>query len=50
MGWGWCYTFLGLIFVLATSLLWVEYKWGMGWREERRQRKEREKAQEEQTS
>ena len=47
MGWGWCYTFLGLVFVLATSLLWVEYKWGMGWREERRQREERKKAQKE---
>ncbi|KAK9320891.1 putative MFS transporter [Lipomyces orientalis] len=44
MGWGWCYTFLGLIFVLGTSLLWVEYKWGMGWRSEREERK---KAQEE---
>ncbi|KAK9351041.1 putative MFS transporter [Lipomyces doorenjongii] len=46
MGWGWCYTFLGIIFVLATSLLWVEYKWGMNWREERQQREERKKAQE----
>ncbi|OCK75276.1 putative MFS transporter [Lepidopterella palustris CBS 459.81] len=47
MGWGWCYTFLGLVFLLATSLLWVEYKWGMGWREGRRQREERKMAQEE---
>ena len=44
MGWGWCYTFLGLVYVLATSLLLIEYKWGMGWREERRQREEMENA------
>jgi hypothetical protein len=47
MGWGWCYTFLGLVFILSTSLLWAEYKWGMGWREERRQREERKGSQEE---
>ena len=41
-GWGWCYTFLGLIYVLATSLLLIEYKWGMGWRAERRQTEEME--------
>ena len=46
MGWGWCYTFLGIIFALATPLLWLEYKWGMSWREERRQKEERKKAQE----
>ncbi|RDW74906.1 MFS general substrate transporter-1 [Coleophoma cylindrospora] len=47
MGWGWCYTCLGLIYVLGTSLLWIEYKWGMGWREERRQREERKRQQKE---
>jgi MFS family permease len=47
MGWGWCYTFLGLVYLLATSLLLIEYKRGMGWREERRLKEEAKKAQEE---
>lgn len=41
LGWGWCYTLLGIIWLLATSLLWVEYRWGMNWREERRLRDEK---------
>ncbi|KAI9706881.1 MAG: hypothetical protein M1820_004660 [Bogoriella megaspora] len=39
MGWGWCYTFLGLIYVLATTLPWIEYRWGMSWRETREKRR-----------
>ncbi|MCJ1313724.1 hypothetical protein MMC25_007404 [Agyrium rufum] len=49
MGWGWCYTFLGCIFLLATALLWIEYIWGTGWREERRQKEDAKKAREEQS-
>jgi predicted MFS family arabinose efflux permease len=47
MGWGWCTTFMGMIFLLATSLLWLEYTWGMGWREERIQREEKKRLQKE---
>lgn len=35
MGVGWCFTFLSLVCVVAMPLLWVELKWGPGWREER---------------
>jgi MFS family permease len=35
MGWGWCFTFLGLVCFAAMPLLWAELKWGPGWREER---------------
>ncbi|KAF2704754.1 MFS general substrate transporter [Pleomassaria siparia CBS 279.74] len=40
MGWGWCYTLLGLVYLLGQSLLWIEYNKGMGWRTERREREE----------
>lgn len=50
MGWGWCYTFLGLVYILATSLLCIEYRRGTGWREERRQREDRKKTREGQRS
>ncbi|KAF4626764.1 hypothetical protein G7Y89_g11392 [Cudoniella acicularis] len=36
MGWGWCFTFLGLLALLNLLLLWPEWLWGMEWREERR--------------
>lgn len=45
MGWGWCYTSLGLVLLLAMPLLWIEYRWGMGWREERIKRAEEKMAQ-----
>ncbi|PKY02610.1 putative MFS transporter [Aspergillus campestris IBT 28561] len=35
MGWGWCFTFLGLVLAAGLGLMWVEYKRGMGWREKR---------------
>jgi MFS family permease len=41
MGWGWCFTFLGLLLLFSLPLLWVEMKWGMSWREERRIKEER---------
>lgn len=43
MGWGWCFTFLGLVLALAMGLLWWERERGMGWREERFLRTERQK-------
>jgi MFS family permease len=41
MGWGWCFTFLGLIVLLGLLLLWCDMRWGMEWREERRLRNEK---------
>lgn len=41
MGRGWCFTFIALICIAAMPLLWVELKWGPGWREERRVRLEK---------
>ncbi|PLN85196.1 putative MFS transporter [Aspergillus taichungensis] len=35
MGWGWCFTFLGLILAAGLGLMWVEYERGMEWREKR---------------
>lgn len=43
MGRGWCFTFIALVCVAASPMLWVEMKWGPIWREERRLRLEREK-------
>lgn len=40
MGRGWCFTFITLVCVGATPLLWIELKWGPGWREERMVRME----------
>jgi MFS family permease len=44
MGIGWCFTFTGLVMGVAVMFLWVEYKWGMQWRQ-KRWRKKAEKAQ-----
>lgn len=46
MGRGWCFTFIALVCVAAMPMLWVELKWGPGWREERRVRVESEAEQE----
>lgn len=35
MGWGWCFTFLGLVLAAGLALMWVEYQRGMEWREKR---------------
>ena len=43
MGWGWCFTFLGLFALLNLLLLWPEWLWGMEWREKRRLKTERRK-------
>lgn len=47
LGWGWCYTLLGLLFLLALSLLSIEYNRGMRWRENRRQREEKKEQKQE---
>jgi MFS family permease len=44
MGRGWCYTFLALVLVVTSPILWVSMRWGPKWREERRVRKLKEKA------
>jgi len=41
MGRGWCFTFIALICIGASPLLWVEVKWGPIWREERKVRMEK---------
>lgn len=38
MGRGWCFTFISLVCFSTMPMLWVELKWGPGWREERRVR------------
>ncbi|OJJ49055.1 hypothetical protein ASPZODRAFT_23332 [Penicilliopsis zonata CBS 506.65] len=43
MGWGWCFTFLGLVMALALGLLVLESRYGMLWREKRLQRLDQEK-------
>ncbi|TVY16897.1 Itaconate transport protein [Lachnellula arida] len=35
MGRGWCFTFIALVCIATSPMLWVELKWGPGWREER---------------
>ncbi|KAH8678598.1 major facilitator superfamily domain-containing protein [Tricladium varicosporioides] len=41
MGRGWCFTFISLVCLVTMPMLWVELKWGPGWREERRVRMEK---------
>ncbi|KIW30388.1 uncharacterized protein PV07_06133 [Cladophialophora immunda] len=35
MGLGWCFFLVGLLMAAATAFLWVETRWGMGWRQQR---------------
>lgn len=35
MGIGWCHTFVSLLIIVSVSLLWLEYMWGMQWRQRR---------------
>ena len=35
MGRGWCFTFIALILVAQSPMLWALLKWGPQWREER---------------
>lgn len=46
MGRGWCFTFIAAVVFATSPLLWVEVRWGPGWREERRVRVERRKMRE----
>lgn len=39
MGRGWCYTFLGLVVVLFSPILWASITFGPKWREQRRVKK-----------
>lgn len=47
MGYGWCFSFLGMVMGVAMGLLWVENVYGMGWRQERLDKLERKKAERE---
>ena len=38
LGYGWTYTVLGGLCVLASPLVYVEIRWGPVWRERRRQK------------
>ncbi|KAM0311524.1 hypothetical protein ACHAO8_007133 [Botrytis cinerea] len=42
MGRGWCFTFIALVCIVASPMLWIELKWGPIWREERMVRMEKE--------
>ena len=41
MGVGPCFSFVAAVLGLVSPLLWVECRWGPGWREGRRVREER---------
>jgi len=43
MGRGWCFTFIALVVIAVSPILWVLLKWGPKWREERRVRMEAQK-------
>jgi len=43
MGRGWCFTFIALVVVCFSPILWVLLRWGPGWREERRVRTQAKK-------
>lgn len=47
MGWGWCFAFLGIVMAAAMSLLWMEYVYGMGWRQKRLEKVEEKKREQE---
>lgn len=44
MGRGWCFTFIAAVVFFTSPSLWVIVKWGPKWREERRVRAEKHKA------
>lgn len=49
MGRGWCFTFLSLVLVVSSPMLWIIYFRGMEWREERiikNEQKDKEREQE----
>lgn len=43
MGLGWSFTFVGLLLLAASGLIWAEYTWGMGWRQKRWQKEDERK-------
>ena len=44
MGRGWCFTFIALVCIAASPMLWVEMQWGPTWREERMVKMDNQKA------
>ena len=47
MGTGWCFTFFALLAFLFMPILWVEAKYGIQWRKEKRAKRELKKAEKE---
>lgn len=47
MGTGWCFTFFALLAVVFMPILWVETKYGIQWREEKRVKRELKRAEKE---
>lgn len=47
MGTGWCFTFLALLPLACSPILWAETKYGIRWREEKRQKRERKRVEKE---
>lgn len=43
MGWGWCFTFLGLVQTAGLAILVIEQKYGMKWRQARLEKVELKK-------
>jgi hypothetical protein len=41
MGIGWCFTFLSLVLIATSPMVWAVYFWGERWREKRRVRGEK---------
>ncbi len=39
MGWDWCFVFMGGVMLASAGLVWVEYSWGVEWRDARRVRR-----------
>ncbi|OAP62311.1 hypothetical protein AYL99_04514 [Fonsecaea erecta] len=45
LGLGWCFFLVAMLMAAATTLLWVEVRWGMGWRQKRWRKLEEKKKQ-----
>lgn len=47
MGTGWCFTFFALLAAVCMPILWMETRYGIRWRKEKRAKKERQEAEKE---
>lgn len=48
MGTGWAFTFIGLLYIVLSPILWVVIKWGPGWRKARKVKEDEKKRKKEQ--